>query len=181
VIGTGRADAVGFNIPVAEFLTTASLARHRELGRLGPDLLAADFDPGAVLERMRAEPLVAIADALLNQRVMSGIGNVLRSEILFLCGVHPFVHVRDLDEGTLRRIIDVSADLLRINVADVSRTLTPVRGRRTTRRMNPAERLWVYGRAGLACRRCGTRIETRATGVDARRTYWCPSCQPAPR
>ena len=137
----------------------------------------ADFDVSEVIRRMRAHDAVAIADVLLNQRVVAGIGNEFKSEILFLAGVQPFAAVTALSDADLQRILDVSRTQLAHNVIPRSKALTIVHGRRTTRSMNPAARLWVYGRAGKACRRCGAPIESRKTGIDARLTYWCPRCQ----
>lgn len=175
IVATDATEAIGFNIPVAELLTRRDLARHRELASLGPDLLARDFDRAAVVDAIRARRNEAIADVLLNQRVLSGIGNVFKSEILFMARVFPFTPARDLTDGELNAIVDVSVKLLRVNVAE--RSLIPTRGRRTTGRMDPSGGLWVYGRGGKPCRRCGTAIAARKTGVDARLTYWCPSCQ----
>ena len=114
---------------------------------------------------------------LLNQRVMSGIGNVMKSETLFVSGVDPFATAGLLPDATLARVIDVARQLLAANVLDRSRTLSPAIGRRTTRSLDPNVKLWVYGRGGKPCRQCGAPIQTRKTGVDARLTYWCGRCQ----
>lgn len=177
LIATERFVAVGFNVPVAEFLSARELERSPVLSKLGPDLLAASFDRDEVQRRIRAQPLAAIADVLLDQRVVAGIGNVLKSEVLFVSGVDPFAQVSRLDQHTLDRIIDVSRDLLAANVMTCAQTLHPGVGRRTTGSLDPAAKLWVYARAGKPCRRCGTAIESRKTGLDARLTYWCPRCQ----
>jgi endonuclease-8 len=169
--------AVGFNIPVAEFLSSRMLARHPQLGTLGPDLLGVEFNVPEALRRMRAQAHRAIADVLLNQRVMSGIGNVFKSEILFMAGVNPFARVESLPDATLGRIIDIARRALFTSVTPRRRSLTVAGGRRTTGRMHPGEGLWVYGRRSLPCRTCGARIDAISTGVDARLTYWCPQCQ----
>jgi endonuclease-8 len=176
---TANAVAVGFNVPVAELMTTRDLARHKELSALGPDLLGAPFDRDEAVGRMRARGRDAIADVLLNQRVVAGIGNVFKSEILFLAGIHPFTPVSGLGATELERLVDISREQLAANVMTRSQTLSPVIGRRTTRSLDPNSRLWVYGRGGKACRRCGAAIQARKTGLDARLTYWCPRCQPA--
>jgi endonuclease-8 len=182
VVGTADFVAVGFNVPIAELLTARDLARHKELGTLGPDLLAPDgdatIDAAEIGRRMRAHDRTPIADVLLNQRVVAGIGNVLKSEILFVADVDPFRAVATLSDAELGRIIDVARDLLRANVLGTRQTLSRAVGRRTTRSLDPNAKLWVYARGGKPCRRCGTRIESRKTGVDARLTYWCPRCQP---
>jgi endonuclease-8 len=177
LVGTERMLAVGFNVPVAELLTTSSLARHPQLRSLGPDLTDPAFDRPAVLTRLRAQGSAAVGDALLNQRVVAGIGNVLKSEILFVAGVNPFAPTASLGDETANRLIDVALALMKANVLDSTQTLTPGIGRRTTRSMNPHIRLWVYGRGGQPCRRCGTMIQSRKTGVDARITFWCGGCQ----
>jgi endonuclease-8 len=171
--------AVGFNIPVAELLSTADLARHRQLARLGPDVAADSFDRDLALQQMRASGSLAVADVLLDQRILAGIGNVLKSEILFVAAVHPFTAVQQLDDDTLGRILDVSRRLMKMNVADTATVSGPRFGRRTTGSLDPFQKLWVYGRGGKACRRCGSPIQSRKTGSDARLTYWCPACQQA--
>ncbi len=165
--------AVGFDVPVAEFLRADRLARHRELARLGPDLLSDSFDEALAIARLKAAGK-SIGEALLDQRVVAGIGNVFKCEILFLAGVDPFRPAATLSEETARRAIDIARDLLRRNVAEGG---TSGGSRRTTRSMDPSARLWVYGRGGRPCRRCGTPIRSRKVGEDARLTYWCAKCQ----
>ena len=180
VVATGDFVAVGFNIPVAEWLATRSLPRHQELRRLGPDLLADDFDANAALALLRARPTEAIATVLLNQRVMAGIGNVYKSEVLFACRINPFANVQALSDEQLHCLIATARKFLQANVTEGVAAMTTYLGygRRTTRRDAPSERLWVYGRAGEACRRCGTPVRLDKRGDDVRLTYWCPTCQP---
>jgi endonuclease-8 len=179
LVATAAFVAVGFNIPDAELLGASALARHRQLRALGPDLLDPAFDRDEALRRMRAQPGEPIADVLLNQRVMAGIGNVFKSEVLFVAGVHPFARTADLSDERLRRIVEVAQKQLTANVADRARTLAPAFGRRTTGSLHPSKALWVYGRAGDPCRRCGTPIALDLRRPDARLTYWCPRCQQA--
>ena len=179
LVCTADACGVGFNIPDAELLTGRQLDRHRVIQSLGPDLLSEPFDRDEAARRLRAQAAVPIAEALLDQRVVAGIGNVFKSEVLFLSGVHPFTLVSSLSDGDLQRILDISRQQLAANVMGRSQTLSLSSGRRTTRSLNPAENLWVYSRSGKPCRRCGTRILSKKTGLDARPTYWCPTCQPA--
>lgn len=176
VIETERFVAVGFNVPVAEFVRTT--AANFALQRLGPDLLSESFDADEAFRRLRERSKVEVADALLDQQALAGIGNVFKSEILFLAGRNPFDRVEQFDDAELRELIEISHRQLNANVAD-ARTRTPhTRGlRQTTRRSNPSERTWVYGRHALPCRRCGTPIEYRKQGPNARGTYWCPRCQ----
>lgn len=178
VLATQRFEAVAFNVPVAEFVEAAKLERVEELRTLGPDLLADEFDAGEVLARMRGRPSMAIADVLLEQRVVAGLGNVYKSELLFMCRIDPFAPVSRLDDERLKELIATARRVLRVNVGEGLPAMTTYTGyRRTTRRSDPTQRLWVYGRGGKPCRRCGTAISARKHGDDARLTYWCPTCQ----
>jgi endonuclease-8 len=178
LVATADYVAVGFNIPVAEFITAANMSRHEELRRLGPDLLAAGFDEGEAFNRIRARATEPIAAVLLNQRVLAGIGNVYKSEVLFICRVHPLTPVAQLDDERIRELIATARRLLLANVGTGLAPMTTYTGfRKTTGRDNPRDRLWVYGRARLPCRRCGTAITIDKQGLDARLTYWCPACQ----
>jgi endonuclease-8 len=178
LIATADFEAVGFNVPVAEFIRDRDIARHEELRRLGPDVLSDAFDLEEALRRLRERGDTAVADAILNQRVLAGLGNVYKSEVLFMCRVNPFTPVRALEEPSLRSIVDTARHLLVANVSERMAPMTTYTGfRRTTGRDDPAERLWVYGRARLPCRKCGTSIQVRKQGTDARLTYWCPACQ----
>jgi endonuclease VIII len=179
LISTETFEAVGFNIPVAEFTSSRALSRHNELRRLGPDLLSDEFRTSEAVQRIRERGTTPIADALLNQRVVAGLGNVYKSEVLFMCRVNPFTLVRDVGDDRLAAIVDTAQQVLRANVSEALAPMTTYSGfRKTTRRASPRERLWVYGRARLPCRRCGTPVRIRKQGLDARLTYWCPECQP---
>ena len=182
VVATADFVAVGFNIPVAEFFPARDLARHKELRRLGPDLLSEDFDEEEALRRIQGRPAETMADVLLNQRIVAGIGNVYKSEVLFACRINPFVRAGDLNREALRDLLATARRLLLANVHSSLAPMTTYTGyRRTTGRDNPSERLWVYGRAGHPCRRCGTPVKIDKRGADARLTYWCPTCQsPSP-
>jgi endonuclease VIII len=178
LLATNDIVAVGFNVPVAEFIAANRLTHHAELARLGPDLLADEFDEAEAIRRMRAHPRRPLADVLLNQQVVAGVGNVYKSEVLFVCGVNPWVRTADVDDETLVRLLATSRRMLRLNVRDGVRAMTTYGGlRRTTGRDNPRDRLWVYGRAGQRCRRCGAGILMKKDRPDARLTYWCPECQ----
>jgi endonuclease-8 len=112
---------------------------------------------------------------------MAGIGNAFKSEICFACGVHPFRKVVTLSPQELDCLLATARRFLAANVADGAGDgiVTYTGGRLTTGSSNPAARLWVYRRAGEACRRCGTTILTRKQGIGARSTFWCPDCQKA--
>ena len=180
LVATKEFVAVGFNVPVAELLTARELTRHEALRELGPDLLDESFDAGAAMARARAQPAASpAADILLNQRVVAGIGNELKSEMLFVAGVYPFAPLSALADADLARMLGIGRDLLRANT-NVRGRLAPSRGRRTRDSLGRDGALWVYGRGGKPCRKCGTPIQAKKTGIDARVTYWCPRCQPAP-
>ncbi|MEN3338868.1 MAG: endonuclease [Acidobacteriota bacterium] len=178
LVATEEFEAVGFRIPVAEFIRAQDIARHEALRRLGPDILSEAFAPEEAISRLGQHADTPIADALLNQRALAGLGNVYKSEVLFMCGVHPFAPVRTLDAATLAAIVKTARRVLLANVSETIAPMTTFTGfRRTTGRDAPTERLWVYGRGRLPCRRCGTPIMVRKQGPDARLTYWCPVCQ----
>ena len=180
VVGTLDFEAVGFDIPVAEMIRATELRRHKELRLLGPDLLGETFDAEEAARRIRARGASEIADVLLNQRVLAGIGNVYKSEVLFSCGVSPFATAASLSDDRIECLLNTARRFLQANVTDNLAAMTTYTGfRRTTRRSDPKERLWVYGRAGEPCRKCGTPVSLRAQGRDARLTYWCETCQPA--
>ncbi len=180
VIATEDFEAVAFNVPVARFHTGHSLERDSSLPRLGPDLLGTAFAHDEAEARLRARPDREIAEVLLNQRVMAGIGNVFKSEICFACGVHPFRRVSTLTRADIECLLHTARKYLLMNVKDGAEDgiLTYTGMRRTTRSADVGARLWVYRRQGQPCRRCGTPILMRKQGIGARSTYWCPACQP---
>ncbi len=184
VIVTEAFVAVGFNVPVAEFLDGAdALLRQEDLRKMGPDLLRDPFDEAEAVARIRGRGAEPIADVLLNQRVVAGLGNVYKSETLFMMRLSPFAPAGEVAEEMLVELLTLARKLLRANVHDgATEGITTYRGlRRTTGRADPGERTWVYGRRGAGCRKCGTLVEYRKTGPNARSTYWCPGCQPAPK
>jgi len=181
VIGTPKMMAVAFTIQVAEFHTAASLARRRVFNQLGPSLLAEEFDVASAAARLRLQPDAEVGTALLAQSVMAGIGNVYKSEVCFACGVNPFRWVSSLSVAETVCLMATARKFLQMNVTTSSgeRIVTYTGMRRTTRRADPAEALWVYARRGDPCRKCGALVESRKQGMDARTTFWCPVCQPA--
>jgi endonuclease VIII len=166
---------------VAEFHTAASLARRRVFNQLGPSLLGEEFDVPGAAARLRLQSDAEVGSALLTQSVVAGIGNVYKSEVCFACGVNPFRRVSSLSVAETAGLMAVARKFLQMNVAPSSgdRIVTYTGLRRTTRRADPAEALWVYARRGDPCRKCGNSIESRKQGIDARITFWCPVCQPA--
>jgi endonuclease-8 len=176
VLEVPGAVAVCFDAPVVELLETRGESIHPSLGRLGPDLLAADFDVAEAHRRLRdpSRAPMEIAVALLDQRALAGIGNVYKNEILWIEQVSPFARVADVDDETLDRLISTARRLLLANVA-------PAHGLErvtTTGDRGAPGPLYVYGRTGRPCRRCRTPIASIQQGSDLpRTTYWCPVCQ----
>jgi endonuclease-8 len=126
------------------------------LARLGPDIMADPLELDGMLRRLRAtDPWRELGEALLDQRLVSGIGNMWKAEALFETEVSPWVRLADLGDGDLLRVLATAASLMH-------------------ERRRPRA---VYRRTGLPCRRCGTRIAARPQGDAARTAYWCPSCQ----
>jgi endonuclease VIII len=189
VIRTEEWEAVAFNVPVAEFHTARSLARSGQVPKLGPDILSDEFTVEGGVERLaaygRENPEAEIAVVLLNQRVLAGLGNVYKSEVAFAAGVNPFRAMRSITPREMEAMVEISQRYMKANVVDGASSLTGGDGivtylgnRRTTHSSNREERLWVYGRQGQECRRCGAAVMMRRQGVQARSTYWCPDCQP---
>ncbi|TYK48207.1 DNA-formamidopyrimidine glycosylase family protein [Actinomadura decatromicini] len=173
VLANAEWQAAGYSLGLVELLRTAE--EDRAVGHLGPDLLDPSWDEGLAAEavaRLTARPDQAIGEALLDQTLLAGIGNVYKAEILFLRGVHPWTPVRDVPD--LQGLVELAHRLLDLNKAR--------HGHITTGDLGRGREHWVYGRAGRPCRRCGARIERRdqASRVGERVTFWCPRCQPAP-
>jgi endonuclease-8 len=169
--------SVLFNAQIAEFHTARSLARHPQIPKLGPDVLSADFTPqsgiDALKKHIHEDPTAEVGVTLLNQRVLAGLGNVYKSEIPFAAGVNPFRPISSLTEKEIEQIADLSLCYMQANVG-----LASPGKRQTTGSMDREARLWVYGRRGEECRRCGTLIQIRKQGEQVRSTFWCPTCQP---
>ena len=159
----------------AETVRTEHLRRHPKLARLGPDLLAEPPDLEAAVRRARQPAYRGreIGGLLMDQRVAAGIGNVYKSEVLFVCRAHPRTPVGDLSPATLRGLYETASRLMRRNLGQRRRTHVPLERRPTP----SSERLWVYGRKGEPCLECATPIERFLQGDMGRSTYWCPGCQ----
>lgn len=183
VIGVEGAEAVAFAVPVVELLSADQAASHPVLTALGPDPLApVPFDLAEALRRLDARGDDPIGVAILNQRVMAGVGNVYANEVLFIHGLHPWTRVGDIDPATREALLTTAATLLRANVAHGRSNRITTRPAaevaRRTRRTGTDDALWVYGHGDRPCPRCGTTIEVDRLGDHARITYWCPRCQP---
>ena len=183
VIENSEYVAVGFRVPVAEMHTAQSLVRDRRIPRAEIDVLSNLFDGEGVVRRLLAHGDEEIGDVLLHQEVMAGVGNVFKSEICFLTGVNPFRRVATVTREQADEMIAAAQRLLAANVLEDSGDAIVTYGgrkRRTTHESDPGESLWVYGRKGEPCRRCGEPIRRRIQGPDARVTFWCGHCQPMP-
>ncbi len=167
VLETDARTAVGIRLKITELLRTEEEAH--ALAHLGPDVLGPDWDADEALRRLQEEPDRPVGVALLDQRVMGGLGNVFRCELCFLIGADPLSPVGAVAD--LPRAIELARELVTANRDNPDQVATgdPRAGHSH----------WVYGRAGQACRRCGSMIERRKADVDpsGRVTYWCPSCQ----
>jgi endonuclease VIII len=171
VLETPAAVAVAFDAPTVELLDSRAVALHPRLARLGPDASTAEFEVEASLGRLAAPANAKrpIGDALLDQRVVAGLGNVYRSEICFIERVSPLRPVGQVSDEARRRLLEAGVRLLRANAGG---------GRRVTTTPGTPGNLYVYGRTGRPCRRCGSPILSRLSEAN-RRAYWCPHCQPA--
>ncbi len=180
VVKTEKIWAVAFNVPIAEFHTPDTLRRRQGLRQLGQDVLASNFDPVKATGQLRSREDLLVGEALLSQSLMAGLGNVFKSEVCFACRVNPFRRMETVNADELGCLVETSRKFLLANVKEASgdRITTYTGMRRTTGRANSEERLWVYGRRNQPCRQCGTPIESRKQGEDARTTFWCPKCQP---
>ncbi|HEY0602049.1 MAG TPA: DNA-formamidopyrimidine glycosylase family protein [Herpetosiphonaceae bacterium] len=169
---TAQHEAVFFHGPVVEFLTDDELATHDKLNALGPDILHQPFDRAEVLRRLRAEPDRPIGDAILDQRIISGIGNIYKSEGLFLAGIDPRHTVAEVSDEAVNRIWDELIPLMQEGTLHYGPTTTLPESLRTQ-----SDRGWVYRRQGRSCFRCGERITFTRQGDLKRATYYCPQCQ----
>ena len=163
VLETAESRASGIDLGVLEVLDRATDMTAVE--HLGPDLLGEDWSARTAAANLMADPDRPLAEALLDQRVMAGVGNVFANELCFVFGLLPGTAVAQLPDPV--RLATRAQQMLWANRLRINRT--------TTGNPRPGQDVWVYGRAGLPCRRCGTRIETDKGGD--RVTYWCPTCQ----
>lgn len=160
-----------------EVLQAAFARAHPRLAALGPDLLTPTLDLAAVLARARAAPDRALSLLLLDQRIAAGIGNVYKSELMFLEKLHPATRVSQLDDATLTRVYARAREVMSKNLGPWPRTTS---ADRTSGELPPAGmgRTWVYDRRGRPCYECATIIEGKIEGEQLRQTFWCPRCQP---
>jgi endonuclease-8 len=161
VLTADGVEAVQFDGPELELLRRSQLASHPRLGRLGPDLLAPEFTVAAgVAALRRGDERRRLGDALLDQSLIAGIGNIYKSEGCHRAGIDPWRQVGGLGDEELAAVVAATAELMREGAAA---------GRLPKR---------VYRAAGRPCPRCrDTLIRSRGQGDDNRTTYWCPVCQ----
>lgn len=166
IIGTARAETVGFDLAMVEVLPTAD--EERIVGHLGPDPLSADWDAEEAARRLGSDQR-AVHVALLDQRNVAGFGNEYANEILFVAGILPTTPATQTDAAAL---VALGHRMIRSNLDRAGRTFTG-----NSRR---GERTWVYRRENRPCRRCGTPVRATVLGADptsGRNVFWCPSCQ----
>jgi len=166
VLRTKRSVAVGYHLHEVSLIPTAD--EETLLGYLGPDLLGADWDADEAVRRIAAQPAASIAEALLDQRNLAGVGNLYKAETLFLRGLWPWTPVADVAD--LAGTVKLAQKLVASNRGRWTQT--------TTGSLRRGETSYVYGRRAQPCRRCGTAIAK--ADQDERVTYWCPRCQPKP-
>jgi endonuclease-8 len=173
VIRTDDHEVVQFDGPVLELMTDGRTRFDSRLAALGPDLLHDEFDEGAYLRRLRDDDQTRqVGDALLDQRILAGIGNIWKNEGCFIAGIDPWRRLRDLSDDEALEIVRGIRPLMKISAE---------RGGRVTTYEGDARRnewrTWVHERAGMPCRRCRTTIRSRGQGDDNRTTFWCPTCE----
>lgn len=165
VLKTDKSTAVGYHLH--EVALWNSKDEKKLLDHLGPDLLGDDWDPVEAARLIREKPDVTIAEALLDQRNLAGVGNLYKCETLFLSGISPWAKVSDVPD--LEKTVTLAQKLVANNKGRWTQT--------TTGSLRRGETAYVYGRKAMPCRRCGTAI--RKKDLDERVTYWCPQCQAA--
>lgn len=168
ILQTPRWIAVGFSLGVVELWSSGTEEQH--LAYLGPDLLGPGWDVDEAMTRLLATPQRPIGEALLDQRNLAGIGNLYRSEVLFVTGTNPWLPVGEVPQ--LRRVVERAKAMLENNKERAVQV--------TTGNLRPGHRHWVYDRAQQPCRRCKNPIHSAAMGEPGRErtVFWCPACQP---
>jgi len=161
--------AVCFNPAEVETYRIPDKRRHPGMGRLGPDLCRTDADLGGIVNLLLAysDGSAQLGDVLLDQRVLRGLGNVYRCEVLWETELSPFTRIDSLAEHDAIRLVNIAASMLRANMQFADRAAaTGAKGG-----------LAVYGRNGQRCQRCGETIDCRQVGEQLRVLYWCRGCQ----
>ena len=170
LLATADREAVCFAAPTFTLARAGSPVIADPIARLGPDLLDPAFDPAAIAEVAASQGERPVCDVLLDQRIAAGIGNIYKNELLFYFRLHPGGPAGALPASTWAAIYAKAAALLAANLGPG--------GRRTSEDPRPGHALWVYGRAGRPCPRCGLPLIEAPWGQPPRVTCWCPRCQP---
>jgi endonuclease-8 len=160
VLSDGGWDAVQFGGPTLQVGPTARLRRNPQLTRLGPDILAPGFEPSDVLAAIRRDPTRGLGDALLDQHLVAGIGNIFKSEACFAARIDPWRPIGDLSDEELARVLSAAREQMLSAVETGDR-----------------HRFQIYKRRQSVCPSCRGPVSSRGQGDANRTTYWCPRCQ----
>ncbi len=178
---TAETSALLYSASDVEMLDEEGLRRHPFLSRLGPDILDDGLEAADIAARLQDGRFAgrATGSLYLDQGFLAGVGNYLRSEILFSAGVHPSRRPRDLGAQERGRLARETLAVSRRSYRTGGITLPRSRARELKRRGLGYEqsRFWVFGRAGAPCRRCGETVQR--TELSSRGLFLCPGCQPA--
>lgn len=175
ILGVGNDAYVCFRAAFARLRSIDDPSVRRALEQLGPDILADDFDLPRAVARSLAAVEGSVAEVITDQRVIAGIGNVYKSEVLFLCGIHPLTPAVEISAEQWTQIYECAAELMKSNLIPGMRSSTATH--KAARHPEGVERYWVYRRRAAPCLRCKTPIERSTDGNLDRSTYWCPRCQ----
>lgn len=159
VLDLGGLEVVQFGGTMMRLVRPVELGRDPRLARLGPDILAGPEAVRQAAGNLAQAPTLELGEALLNQRLVAGIGNIFKSESCFEAGLDPWRSVGSLEPGEISLVLGVAARQMERGVAT---------GRRPGR---------IYRKVGQPCIRCGERVLSRGQGAESRITYWCPGCQ----
>lgn len=161
VIRTAAHDVVEFDGPVLELMTDGRSRFDPRIAQLGPDVLADEFDEPGFVKRLRQDdPTRTLGDALLDQRIVAGLGNIWKAEGCFAAQIDPWRRIRDVSDDEALAVIRAVRPLMQESVAS-----------------GFPKTVQIYKRTERPCPRCGGRVRARGQGDDNRTTYWCPGCQ----
>ena len=166
--------AVQFNGPILHF-TMYDPSKHTSIAKLGPDALKSTFDIESVRNRLRKRGNMKLADLLLDQTFVAGIGNKYKSEILFLRKLCPFRFANNLSPSEEQELLQEIPSVLKMGYISAGRTRPEQQGEPSNKW---GFRHWVFRRAGHPCWLCGTKVAIDRQ-LSSRVTYWCPKCQTA--
>jgi endonuclease-8 len=173
VLEVADALAVCFAAPTVRLLAANTAANDEYLSSLGPDLIPDIFDEDEAVTSLLALAELSLGEAVMTQTALAGIGNIYKSETLFLCRINPFALVSALDHPAATAIVRKARELLRSSVRSLTDQHSTTPGR-------AGGSYWVYRRSGRACRVCGDLVRMQRQGAQHRSTYFCPTCQSNP-